>query len=83
MDLVCQQCFALTEALKTETRHFALGENWHIVCDTLQEAARGLHDTTRRLLVTDTITLLEGTLSVEKYRQRWVSKSENSASSPA
>ena len=76
MEVVCHQCLQLTEALKIETRHFALGENWSVVCDVLQEAARHLPDATRRLLVTDTMALLEGTVSIEQYRQRWVSKPE-------
>lgn len=81
MALVRQQCLTLTDDLKTETRHFALGENWPVVRDTLQEAAQSVRDATRRLLVTDTITLLEGTLSAEQYRHKWIDQPESTGTS--
>jgi hypothetical protein len=71
LDLVRQRCTTLADELKTESRHFALGENWSVVRETLQEAMRSVPDTSRRLLITETIALLEGTVPVEQYRHKW------------
>jgi tetratricopeptide (TPR) repeat protein len=65
-----QKCAALAADLKTADRHFALSESWEVVRAILQEAADHTADS-RRALVTDTIALLEHTITPEQYRHKW------------
>jgi tetratricopeptide (TPR) repeat protein len=66
-----QKCTALATDLATDDRRFALSETWEVVREVLQKTADSAADA-RGALVTDTIALLERTLTPEQYRHRWV-----------
>jgi tetratricopeptide (TPR) repeat protein len=65
-----QQCMGLVTDLTTDDRYFALSESWDVVREVLQKTADSAADS-RGALVTDTIALLERTLTPEQYRHRW------------
>jgi len=69
-----QKCAALAEDLKIDARRFALSENWSVVRDVLHDATHRAADTSGAL-VTDTIALLEQSMTPEDYQRRWAESS--------
>ena len=67
---LCQQCAALADALQADAKRFTPSDSWSVVRDMLLEVADQDADS-RGALVTDTIALLEGTLTPEAYRSKW------------
>jgi tetratricopeptide (TPR) repeat protein len=65
-----QKCAALAADLKADDKRFALSESWSVVRDVLQKAAGSATDS-RGTLVSDTIALLERTMTPEQYQRRW------------
>jgi tetratricopeptide (TPR) repeat protein len=67
---LCERCASLAEALNADCRHFALSENWSVIREVLHETMTNAPEASAAL-VSDTIALLESTLTPETYRQRW------------
>jgi tetratricopeptide (TPR) repeat protein len=65
-----QKCAVLAADLKADDRHFALSESWEVVRTVLHETANKAPDGWDRL-VTDTIALLERTITPEQYQHKW------------
>lgn len=65
-----ERCASLAEALNADSRHFALSENWSVIREVLHEAMTNAPEASSAL-VSNTIALLESTLTPEVYHQRW------------
>jgi tetratricopeptide (TPR) repeat protein len=63
---------ALVDALEAEAKRFTPGESWGAVRDTLPAVADQSTDSCGALVL-DTVGLLEGTVTPEEYRSKWVS----------
>ena len=66
---------ALVDALAADAKRFTPGESWNAVRDTLlavaDQSAEGCG-----ALVLDTVALLDGVVTPEDYRSKWVSTQE-------
>lgn len=65
---LASQCTTLTETLEANARHFTLTESWTVVRESLWEATRQHR---HRAFITDTVALLEGSLTPADYRSKW------------
>jgi tetratricopeptide (TPR) repeat protein len=65
-----QRCTTLAAELAAGDRHFTLSESWSVIRDRLQKATGGSAGP-GRLLVHDTIALLEQNLTPEQYQRTW------------
>ena len=70
-----QRCAALVDALEAEAKRFTPSESWGAVRDTLLAVADQSTDSCGALVL-DTVALLEGAVTPEEYRSKWVSTQE-------
>jgi hypothetical protein len=70
-----QRGAALVDALEAEAKRFTPSESWSAVRDTLLAVA-DQSTASCGALVLDTVALLEGTVTPEEYRSKWVSRQE-------
>lgn len=77
-----QQCAALTEALEMNARPFTVTESWAVISDILWETALRQPPAGREF-ITDTIALLESSLTPADYRSKWALPSPTPSSPQA
>jgi tetratricopeptide (TPR) repeat protein len=65
-----QKCVALAADLQADDRHFALSESWEAVRTVLYETANQAPNGWGGI-ITDTIALLERTITPEQYQHKW------------
>jgi hypothetical protein len=74
-DTLRQRCTALVDALAADAKRFTPGESWNAVRDMLLAVA-DQSDESCGALVLDTVALLDGAVTPEDYRSKWVSTQE-------
>ena len=74
-DTLRQRCTALVDALAADAKRFTPGESWSAVRDTLLAVADQSAESCGALVL-DTVALLEGAVTPEDYRSKWVSTQE-------
>jgi hypothetical protein len=70
-----QRVAALVNALEADAKRFTPNESWSAVRDILLAVADQSPESCSALVL-DTVALLEGTVTPEEYRSKWVSTQE-------
>src|SRR5215475_4436874 len=74
-DTLRQRCTALVDALEADAKRFTPSESWSAVRDTLLAVADQSAGSCGALVL-DTVALLEGAVTPEDYRSKWVRTQE-------